>query len=379
MIKTHMNESRRRFLKRSAVLGGGLMVGVSLPLGGPARAAGLVHTPNAWVHIAVNNTITLISARAEMGQGVYTSMPMLIAEELNVDIRKVKIAFAPPGKVYGNALIFGLQLTGGSTSVREGWEKLRVAGAQVREMLVAAAAQRWKVDAAGLRADNGMVYGPGGRKATYGSLADAASKLPVPEKVALKDPSQFRIVGKRVTRLDTPAKVNGTARFGMDVKLPGMVFASLEQCPVMGGTVKALDAAKAKAMPGVIDVVQIPDGVAVVANSYWRARQARQALSIQWDEGASAGLDTAAMIAGTRAALTSGKPIPVRPNVGDADAAIASAGKVIRAEYFTQNVSHSPMEPMNFTAHVQADKCALIGPTQWPDAAQGAVAKLLDA
>ena len=377
MTKTHTNDTRRQFLKGSAAVAGGLMVGVSLPLSGPARAAGLVHTPNAWVHIADDNTITLISARAEMGQGVYTSMPMLIAEELNVDIRKVKIAFAPPGKVYGNALIFGLQLTGGSTSVREGWEKLRVAGAQVREMLVAAAAQRWNLSASELQARSGMVFGPGGRKATYGSLADAASKLPVPEKVTLKDPSQFRIVGKRTTRLDTPAKVNGTARFGIDVKLPGMVFASLEQSPVMGGTVKSLDAARARAMPGVIDVVQIPDGVAVVADSYWRAQKARQALAIQWDDGANAGLNTAAMIAGTRAALASGKPIPVRPNVGDADAVIAAAGKVIRAEYFTQNVSHSPMEPMNFTAHVQGDKCALIGPTQWPDAAQGAVAKLL--
>ena len=374
MTKTQV--SRRGFMQSSAAASGGLMVGVSLPLAGPAQAAGLVHTPNAWVHIADDNTITLISARAEMGQGVYTSMPMLVAEELNVDIKKIKVAFAPPGKEYGNALIFGLQLTGGSTSVREGWEKLRVAGAQVREMLISAAAHQWGVDASTLTAANGMVSG-GGKKATYGQLAAAASLLKPPEKPAIKDPSQFRIVGKRTTRLDTPAKVNGTARFGIDVKLPGMVYATLEQCPVIGGTVKSVDSAKAKGMPGVIDVVTIPDGVAVVADTYWHARKAREVLSIQWDEGAGAGLNTAAMEQGTRAALASGKPIPVRPPVGNADAEVAAAAKVVRAEYFTQNVTHSPLEPMNFTAHYNNGKMALIGPTQWPDAAQGAVAKML--
>ena len=370
--------SRRHFMQGSAAVTGGLLVGVALPVGGPAVAAGTLHTPNAFVHIADDNTITLISARAEMGQGVYTSMPMLIAEELNVDIQKVKVAFAPPGKEYGNALLFGLMLTGGSTSVREGWEKLRVAGAQVREMLLTAAAQRWNVDVSTLSAVDGRVMGPGGKVATYGQLADAASKLTAPEKVALKDPSQFRIVGKRTTRLDTPAKVNGTATFGMDVKLPGMVYATIEMCPVIGGTVKSFDASRAKAMPGVVDVVQIPDGVVVVADSYWRARKARDVLTVQWDEGANAGLNTAAMFDGTRAALLAGKgAIPVRPAVGDADEVIKSAAKVVRAEYLSQNVTHSPMEPMNFTAHVANGKALLVGPTQWPDAAQGAVAKLL--
>ena len=205
--QTSVEVSRRRFMQGTAAVSGGLLVGVCLPVAGPAVAAGTLHTPNAFVHIADDNTITLISARPEMGQGVYTSMPMLIAEELNVDIKKVKVAFAPPGKEYGNALLFGLMLTGGSTSVREGWDKLRVAGAQVREMLLMAAAQRWNVDISTLSAVDGRVMGPGGKVATYGQLADAASKLTAPEKVALKDPSQFRIVGKRVTRLDTPAIV----------------------------------------------------------------------------------------------------------------------------------------------------------------------------
>lgn len=374
--KDSLPVSRRGFVKGSAAVSGGMLVGFALPYGGPARAAGMVHTPNAWVHIADDNTITLMSARAEMGQGVYTSMPMLIAEELNVDVQKVQVAFAPPGKVYGNALIFGLQLTGGSTSVREGWEKLRIAGAQVREMLVAAAAQKWGVEASTLKAENGMVIGPNGKKASYGQLAEAASKLPVPEKVAIKDASQFRIVGKPTTRLDTPAKVNGTARFGIDVKLPGMVYATLEQSPVQGGSLKRLDASKAKAMPGVIDVVQIPDGVAVVADSYWRAVKAREALTLEWEAGPNANLSTQAMFAGTRAALDAGKPIPLKKQ-GDAPGLIAAAGKVVRAEYMTQNLAHAPMEPMNFTAHFEGDRIRLIGPTQWPDNVQGTVAKLL--
>ncbi|MFM2057280.1 MAG: hypothetical protein RLY71_1665 [Pseudomonadota bacterium] len=371
-----MAVSRRTFLKTSSAFTGGLMIGLALPLAGPAQAAALVHTPNAWVHIADDDTITLISARAEMGQGVYTSMPMLIAEELNIDVRKIKVAFAPPDKAYGNALIFGQQLTGGSTSVREGWEKLRVAGAQVREMLVAAAAAQWQVDASQLKAEDGVVHGPGGKKATYGQLAAAAAKLPVPEKPAIKDPSQFRIVGKPMTRLDTPAKVNGSAQFSLDVKLPGMVYATLEQSPVQGGSVKSFDASKTRAVPGVIDVVQIPDGVAVVADTYWHAVKGRDALKVEWNDGPNANLSTAAMFDATHAALASGTPIGVK-KVGDPDAVIAASGKVLRAEYLTQMLSHAPMEPMNFTAHFQGDRIRLVGSTQWPDAVQRSVAKLL--
>ncbi|MES2279787.1 MAG: xanthine dehydrogenase family protein molybdopterin-binding subunit [Pseudomonadota bacterium] len=367
--------NRRNFLKTSSTVTGGLMLGVSLGLPLSTQAAGTLYTPNAWVHIADDNTITLISARSEMGQGVYTSMPMLIAEELNVDIRRIKVAIAPPdGKVYGNALLGGPQLTGGSTSVRDGWEKLRIAGAQVRTMLVSAAAAKWNVDASTLKAENGMVIGAKGRRATYGSLAEAASKLPVPEKVALKDPKDFTIIGKPTKRLDTPAKTNGTAEFGIDVRLPGMVYASLEQCPVIGGTVRSFDGAKAKAMPGVIDVVQIPDGVAVVADSYWHARKARAALTIAWDEGAGASITNASMLEGIRKATD--KPLPLKA-VGDADAVIAGAAKVVRAEYVSPLLAHATMEPMNFTASYSNGKMALIGPTQWQDGAQGAVAKAL--
>jgi isoquinoline 1-oxidoreductase beta subunit len=368
--------SRRKFLKASAVVSGGLMVGFTLPgTVGEAQAAGIMYTPNAWVHIADDNTITLISARSEMGQGVYTSMPMLIAEELNVSLQQVKVAIAPPGAAYINTLL-GAQLTGGSTSVRDGWEKLRVAGAQVRMMLVSAAAQKWNVPESRLRAENGMVIGPSGQKATYGSLAEAASKLPVPEKPALKDPSQFTIVGKRTKRLDTPAKTNGTAEFGIDVKLPGMVYASLEQCPVIGGTVKSFDAAKSKVMPGVIDVVQIPDGVAVVADSYWHAFKARQALSVQWDEGAGATISGDSMINGIRAASSTGKVLSIAKK-GDADEAMKGAAKTVTAEYITPLLAHSPLEPMNFTADFKDGKCLLVGPTQFQQGAEGATAAAL--
>ncbi len=367
-----MTTSRRDFLKTTTLAGGGLLMGIALP--GVLQAAGTVHTPNAWVHIADDNTITLISARSEMGQGVYTSMPMLIAEELNVDIKKIKVEIAPANaKLYGNPLLGGPQLTGGSTSVRDGWEKLRIGGAQVREMLISAAAAKWNVDRSELKADNGMVLGPNGKKATYGSLAADASKLPVPEKVTIKDPKDFRIVGKRTARLDSPAKVNGKAEFGIDVKLPGMVYAALEQCPVIGGKVKSVDSTKAKTMPGVIAVVEIPDGVAVVADSWWRANMARKTLVIAWDEGAGASLTEKTMLESIRVASRTGTALPLKA-VGDADAVIAASQKVVRAEYVSQLLSHSPLEPMNFTAHYNNGKVTLIGGTQWQDGAQGQIA-----
>jgi isoquinoline 1-oxidoreductase beta subunit len=310
-----------------------------------------------------------------MGQGVYTSMPMLIAEELHVDLKTVRVAIAPPDKIYTNALL-GAQITGGSTSVRDGWEKLRIGGAQVRMMLITAAANKWNVDPSTLHAEGGKVYGPGKRVATYGQLAEAAAQLPVPEKVTLKDPKDFRIVGKKTARLDTPMKVNGTAQYGIDVVLPGMVYASLEQCPVIGGKVVSFDATKARTMPGVIDVVQISDGVAVVADTYWHARKARQAVTVVWDEGPGAKLTNAIMMDSLRGAAATDKIISIN-KVGDAAAAMNGQAKVLRAEYESQLLSHAPMEPMNFTADYRDGKVALIGPTQFQQGAQGAVAAAL--
>jgi len=368
--------SRRSFLKGSATLSGGLLLGVSLPFSRGAMAAGAVSTPNAWVHIADDNAITIMVAHAEMGQGVQTSMPMLVAEELNVDLRQIKVVTAPPAAVYVNALL-GAQITGGSTSVRDGWTKLRVAGAQVREMLQTAAALEWNTDTGSIKADKGMLMGPGGKKATYGQMAAAAARLAVPEKPVLKDPKDFRIVGKSTKRLDTPAKVNGTATFGVDVKLPGMVYAAVQQCPVIGGKVKSYEATQAKSMPGVQSVVQISDGVAVVADSWWRAKKALETVQVQWDEGSVAALSDESILAGTREALKSGKVIEITKPQGDVAAAFQTAARVMEAEYVTPMQAHAPLEPMNFTADVQGDKVLLVGPTQFPQGAQGAVAAAL--
>ncbi|MGV0959081.1 MAG: molybdopterin cofactor-binding domain-containing protein [Limnohabitans sp.] len=375
MIDTHT--SRRSFLKAGGAASGGLLMALHLPgTLGQAMAAGVVSTPNAWVHIGDDNTITILSSHSEMGQGVHTAMPMLVAEELNVDMNQIRVMDAPPGAAYVNTLL-GAQITGGSTSVRGGWEKLRIAGAQVREMLISAAAAEWNVDRSQLKADKGMVLGPHGKKASYGALAAAASKLPVPEKPPIKDPKDFRLVGKRTKRVDTPAKTNGTAEFGIDVKLPGMVYATIVQCPVIGGKVKSFDGAQAKAMPGVQAVVQVSDGVAVVADSWWRAKKAAEKLSIQWDEGAVASISDASMLEGNRAAAKSGKVIPIIASKGDVANAIQGAAKVLQAEYISPMQSHSPLEPMNFTAHVQGNKVLLIGPTQFQQGAQGAVAGAL--
>lgn len=374
---TRTQTSRRAFLKAGAAASGGLLMALHLPgTLGQAMAAGTVNTPNAWVHIGDDNSITILSSHSEMGQGVHTSMPMLVAEELNVELSQVKVVDAPPGAAYVNALL-GAQITGGSTSVRDGWVKLRTAGAQVREMLISAAAAQWNVDRSKVKADKGMLLGPNGQKATYGAMAAAASKLPVPEKPPIKDPKDFRLVGKRTKRVDTPAKVNGSAEFGIDVKLPGMVYATVQQCPVIGGKVKSFDATQAKAMPGVQAVVQISDGVAVVADSWWRAKKAMETVQVQWDEGAGATLSTASIVNGTRQALSTGKVIDITKPKGDVAAALQGAAKVMEAEYISPMQSHSPLEPMNFTAHVQGDKVLLIGPTQFQQGAQGAVAAVL--
>jgi len=324
--------------------------------------------------VGSDNSVTILCARSEMGQGVYTSMPMLIAEELGVDIAKIKIEMAPPGEPYINEMIGG-QLTGGSTSVREAYSKLRVAGAQARSVLLEAAAQKWNVKADACRAENAMVLGPGGQKATYGELAEAASKLTPPKTPALKSPKDFRYVGKEIKRFDTPAKVNGTAEFGIDVKLPGMGIAVLAQCPALGGTLASFDASRAMAMPGVKKVVQVTDGVAVVADTYWHARKALSAVSIKWDESAVQNLSSAGIASELRAAAA--KPGATFKTVGDADAAMREASKKLEAEYELPYTAHVTMEPMNFTADVRADSCLLVGPTQFQQMAQGVAAGML--
>ncbi len=361
MIK---NETRRDFLKVSGTVAGGLALGFYLPgRHNVAVAAEATASPNAWVKIAPDNTITIMVARSEMGQDVYTSMPILVAEELEVDLNKVKIEFAPPAEVYINALLGG-QLTGGSTSVRDAWEKLRKAGASARMMLVAAAANEWNVDAGQIKAANGMVTGPGGKKATYGQLAAKAATMEVPKDVPLKPSSQFKIVGNtKQKRLDTTAKVKGTAQFGIDTRVPGMLYAAVAMPPSIGGKVASYDDSRAKSMPGVKAVVQYSRGVAVVADSYWQAKKAKDLLQIQWDAGPNGNNDMKSIWQGIRDA--SEQPGAVFREHGDVDAGMGQAAKKVEATYQLPFLSHSPMEPMNTTADVRADKAIIITPTQF--------------
>ena len=361
MIK---NETRRDFLKVSGTVAGGLALGFYLPgRHNVALAAEAAASPNAWVKIAPDNTITIMVARSEMGQDVYTSMPILVAEELEVDLNKVKIEFAPPAEVYINALLGG-QLTGGSTSVRDAWEKLRKAGASARMMLVAAAADQWGVDAGKCKAANGSITGPGGKRVTYGQVAAKAATMEVPKDVALKPSSQFKLVGNmKQRRLDTEAKVKGVAQFGIDTRVPGMLYAAVAMSPIIGGKVASYDDTRAKAMPGVKAVVQYSRGVAVVADSYWQAKKAKDLLQITWDGGPNANNDSKSIWEGIRAA--SEQPGAVFREHGNVETGMNEAGKKVEATYQLPFLSHSPMEPMNTTADVRADRAIIITPTQF--------------
>jgi isoquinoline 1-oxidoreductase beta subunit len=293
----------------------------------------------------------------EMGQGTYTSIPMLIAEELEVGLDQVRLEHAPPNpKLYGNPALGGLQATGGSTSIRAAWKPMREAGAVARTMLVAAGAKRWNVDPASCHAQGGEVlHSATARRATYGELAADAALMPVPEEVALKDPRDFTLIGTRAKRLDTPAKVNGTAVFGIDVRPPGVKIATLAQSPVFGGRVKSVDARAAMAVNAVRQVVTLDDAVAVVADHMGAARKGLAALVIEWDEGPHARLTTDDVAAELEQATL--KPGPVAQNIGDVEAAMAGAASKVEAIYQAPFLAHAAMEPMNCTVHVRKDGC----------------------
>jgi isoquinoline 1-oxidoreductase beta subunit len=372
-MKQSLSLSRRELLKASALVGGGLMLGLTLPQRATAAALGKAGgQPVAWLRIAPDNTITVLVDRSEMGQGVYTSMTQLLAEELEVEPSAVCVTAAPAGDAYINALLGG-QLTGGSTSVRDGWEKLRRAGAQARTMLVQAAADHWSLPASSLYASGGVVYDGRGHQLTYGELAESAAKLPVPKDVALKPASAFKVVGKPHKRLDTGIKVDGTAVYGIDVKLPGMLHASIEQSPTVGGKLLSFDASAAEKLPGVHQVLVTSSGVAVIADHYWQARKARAAVKVVWDAGTNAGLDSAKVSATLKAAAT-GSGRTARQE-GDAKAALAKAAKVLRATYHLPLLAHATLEPQNCTADVKADHCDLYAPTQIQGVAQMVAAK----
>lgn len=366
-----INQGRRIFLKVGTVAGGGLLIGFHLPLAsraGEAEAAENEFVPNAWIRINVDDTVTLRVASSEMGQGVYTAIPMLLAEELECDWARMNVEMAPADKAYINPII-GMQLTGGSTAVRAFWTPLRQAGATARDLLIRAAAQTWKVKEDECRAENGFVLHKTNKlKASYGALATKAATLPVPSEVFLKEPGDFKLIGKSTPRLDTPRKVNGSAVFGMDVKLPGLLIAVVARCPVFGGKPKKFDATKAKDVPGVRQVLSIHSGIAVVADSFWAAQQARNALVVEWEEGAHAKLDSAAIRKQLELALKK-KGVNAH-NEGDAAKAIKAAVKRIEAVYEVPYLAHACMEPMNCTAQVKKDSCELWVPTQNQTAAQ---------
>jgi isoquinoline 1-oxidoreductase subunit beta len=350
--------SRRGFLTASAAAGGGLMLSLCLPFGRSEAAAVESFAPNAFIRIGSDGQVVLTMPYVEMGQGTYTSVPMLIAEELEVTLQQVRLEHAPPNeKLYTNPLL-GVQATGNSNAMRGAWKPLREAGAKARVMLVAAAAKRWGVDANSCRAQDGaVIHAPSGRRLTYGELATDAARMPVPGTVALKSPGEFTLIGTPAKRLDAPAKGNGTAVYGIDVRPPGVKIATLAQSPVFGGRVKSLDDAAAKAVNGVRQIVRLDDAVAVVADHMGAAKKGLAALKIEWDDGPHAQLTTEAIARELEAAtLRSGA---VAQNIGDADKALASAATRVEAIYQVPFLAHAAMEPMNCTVHLRKDRCEI--------------------
>jgi isoquinoline 1-oxidoreductase beta subunit len=372
------DSARRRFLCTAAATSGIVLVGLTLPgFGGSAGPAGRDKRGagaalNAWLSIAPDNTITVIVDRSEMGQGVYTALPMLLAEELEIPLGSIKVVAAPVGDAYVNPGNGG-QVTGTSNSVQDAWEKLRKAGAQARSMLVAAAAKRWQVDPATCRVENGSVVGPDGKTLTYGEVAAAAAAMPVPPDVRLKTREEFRLIGRPHLRVDSADKVDGSAEFGIDVQLPGLLYGAVAQCPVLGGKVAAVDGAAAEAMPGVRKILATSGGVVVIAEHFWQAQKARQALKITWDPGGNAALDNAGIRAALEKAARADAGGKARTD-GDAVAVLKSAARVLRAVYELPLLAHATMEPMNCTADVRAGACDLYVGTQVQQAAQAAAA-----
>ena len=373
--------SRRTFLQTGAAVGGGLLLGFTLPPLSPLSPLPPrvqndgPFAPNAFIRIDRDGRVTLIMHKVEMGQGTYTSMPMLLAEELEVELSQVRLEHAPPNDALYAEPLFGVQETGGSTSVRGNWEPLRRAGAGARALLVAAAAQTWNVDTSSCHATGGVViHGPTGRTLAYGALVDRAATLSLPGDVPLKHPKDWKLIGTPAKRLDSPDKVNGKAQYGIDVRLPGLKVATVAVCPVFGGKLASVDDSRAKAIPGVHQVVRLADAVAVVAEHMWAAQQGVAALDIRWDEGPNAQLTTADIVRQLDAA--SQKPGVVARKDGDVAQAMAGAARKIEAIYQVPFLAHATMEPVNCTVHVRPDGCDLWVGTQVPTFAQTAAAKV---
>ncbi|MFV0934390.1 xanthine dehydrogenase family protein molybdopterin-binding subunit [Pseudomonas jessenii] len=361
--------SRRGFLKSSAMLGGGLVVAFAMP--GAHRFAmgaenqGNVFAPNAFLRIGNDNSVTVLLGHSEMGQGIWTGLTMLIAEELDADWTKIRVEHAPASAAdYGLPGFGGMQITGGSTSTWMEFDRYRQAGAAARLMLIDAAAKRFNVAPSEIHTESGVVMA-GEHRATYGELADDAGQLPRPDpaSIKLKDAKDWRLIGKPTQRLDTPEKITGRAKFGMDVQFDGLMTAMVARSPTFGGSVKSFEGAEALAIPGVHKVVQVPTGIAVIADHFWAAKLGRDALKIEWNPGPNAGLDSQALLENFRKLATT--PGLNAGQAGDTQAALAKAAKKIDVEYSVPYLAHAPMEPLNCTVSITKDKCEIWTGTQF--------------
>ena len=368
--------SRRDFLKTSAVATGGLVIAFHVPGAKRLAASGIApagpFAPNAFLRIGEDDSVIVLLAHSEMGQGIWTSLPMLIAEELECDWSSIRVEHAPAAAEYAHTA-FGIQATGGSTTTWSEFERYRQAGATARTMLVQAAADRFGVPVSDCRVEDGVVIA-GGSRARFGELAEAAAKLTPPESVTLKDPGEWSVIGRPTRRLDTPEKITGRAKFGMDVQFDGLLTAVVERSPTFGGEVDSFDASAAKAVPGVRQVVQVPSGVAVVADHFWAAEQGRKALTVEWKPGPAAGLDSEDMIAEWRdLTLTPGT---TAAEAGDAAGALAAAAQKIEASYSFPYLAHATMEPLNCTVMIGPDGCDIWTGTQFQGPDQMAAAAI---
>src|SRR5690349_10700676 len=367
--------SRRNFLKVSAAVGGGFALELSLPRQVPAQAPkAALPELTVWIVIHPDDSVLIRVARSEMGQGSSTGLPRLVAEELECDWRKVRTEFVSSAENLRRGRVWGSMATGGSQSIRSSQEYLRKAGATAREMLIAAAAQRWKVDASDCDAENStIIHRPSGRKVRFGQVAAAAAKLEPPAEVKLKDPKDWNLLGRSAKRLDIKDKVTGKAQFGIDVQLPGMVYAAIAQCPVFRGKLKTVPDERILGLRGLIKVVKLEDAVAVVADNWWRASQILKRLPIEWDVGANGGATTASIREFVRFGLED-SGVPVARNDGDVEAAFGSASRVVESEYFVPFLNHAALEPMNCTALVKGGRVEVWAPTQNAEATHAAAA-----
>jgi isoquinoline 1-oxidoreductase subunit beta len=369
--------SRRYFLRSSALSGAALVIGFHISrrsealllANAPKRP---LPAPNAFLRIGADGVVTVQLAHSEMGQSIWTTLPMLLAEELECDWSKIKVETAPAAPAYFHTAM-PMQMTGGSSTTRSEFDRYRTVGAMAREMLVKAAADRWKVDVKQVRVENGFVSS-GMRRLSFGELAETAQSLLPPTEVTLKPASQWKLIGKPTRRLDTPEKITGRAQFGIDVQFPGLRTAVIARAPVFGGKVKSFDGTRARAVPGVEAIVQVPSGVAVVAAHFWAAQAGRDALEVQWDLGAGRECDTTAILKSFRELAK--KPGAAALTKGDCEAVLGKVKQRLVAEYDVPFLAHAPMEPLNCTVRLEKDRCEIWVGTQFQTNDQAVAAKI---